>query len=321
MHLASYTDTRLALGGDVSLTLVTDQPAVEVGEIFTRLWLAIYTFEKKFSRFITNSELSIFNRSAGSMVRVSPEFYSLLSAAKSMSIKTNSLFNPFILPMLQRTGYRKSFVKQYEHDRQDDYSNRRVASPEELVLRREFAKIPTDSALDLGGCGKGYLADMLARDRSLSRVQGYWLSLGGDVVGGGTDEYGNAWKVRIEDAATPEKMLDYVFPVHAKTFSIATSGVISRKGRNGKQLWHHLIDPRTGTAASTDILLASVHAKSALEADVLASCAVIVGSDGASEFLASHGVHGSLLQIKGHDRSVEYERFGNIQKLQGVMSA
>jgi thiamine biosynthesis lipoprotein len=235
-----------------------------------------------------------------------------------MSIKTDGVFNPFILPMLQRTGYRKSFLKQYEHDYQEDYSGYRVADPSELIIGDDYAQIPELTALDMGGCGKGYLADLLAGSEELDDLQGYWLSLGGDIVGRGTDENDTPWSISVENAIDPDTMLDYEFPMTTRKFSIATSGVIHRKGVDGKRRWHHLIDPATGTAATTDIFLATVTATTTLEADVLASCAVIKGSKQALDYLKKHGAKAALIQSKSVGSSVKYDYFGKVVEREGV---
>ncbi len=183
----------MALGGDVTLSLVSDKPSDDISKIFDELWRYVYTFERSFSRFIPMSELSIFNRSAGVKTTISAEFRNLLLAAKDMSFKTKGIYNPFILPALQKSGYKGSAVVGYEEDPVDDFSRRHVGTVEQLEIGDDWAVIPFDTALDMGGCGKGYLADLLGTLIMSKGISNYRLSLGGDIATCGTDELGNRW--------------------------------------------------------------------------------------------------------------------------------
>lgn len=311
----AHHQSKLALGSDTTIVLVSDLPSTFVDDLFVQIWLKIFTFERQFSRFLPSSELSMFNKNAGIAMPISTEFSRLLLTAKLMSQKTNGLYNPFILPALQKAGYYKSFVNKYGQDQVDDYSHRAVATIDKLHVAELEATIPANTALDLGGIGKGYLADQLANIPELSKIHGYWISLGGDVIGGGLNEAGQQWRVDIQNAQDSNKTLKTVFEPETNTFSIATSGTITRRDDSAKKPWHHIIDPITLRPAETDVLLATVVAKSAVEADVFASCAVILGSGKAPEFLKAQGIESYMLQTSRVDSQQVIIKQGNfVQK-------
>ena len=89
-------------------------------------------------------------------------------------------------------------------------------------------------------------------------------------------------------------------------FAVATSGTLRRSRQRAGKPWHHLIDPATFEPATTDVLLATVCAATTLEADVLASCAVILGSERAPAFLESKGVKAILLQCQNENQSQNF---------------
>lgn len=310
MRLTKYNQTNLALGSDVALTLVSDKPVEEINKIFANLWHYIYNFERSFSRFIPKSELSLFNRSAGVQTKITPEFKDLLTAAKAISDKTGNVYNPFILPVLQQIGYKRSAVPGYEHDAVDDYSRRRVGSIEELQIGRDWAEIPSDTAIDMGGCGKGYLADKLARLLIDNGVVNYRLSLGGDILTSGLDEIGDKWRIGIQDAKNLDDEIQRTIECPATIFAVATSGTFRREGYIADGDWHHIIDPITRKPAVTDIQLATVCASTALLADVLASCAIIAGSVDAASLIKPIGAKAMLLQ--GDSQNEPFEKhFGH----------
>ena len=298
MHLVQYAQTKQALGGDITIGFLTGGNQAAADKIFVQLWHYVYTFERSFSRFLPASELSTLNRSAGVSMSVSSEFKDLLAAAKSMAEITNGLYNPFILPALQKSGYKKSVMPGYENDPVDDYSRRNVVTIDRLHIDGNRVNIPHDSALDMGGCGKGYLADRLREIMNTAGVSNYWINLSGDIATAGYDQDIKPWVIDIQNANDLGSVLEWTVVCPVEPFAIATSGTFRRKGHSADYDWHHIIDPITLRPARTDVRLATVCAATTLQADVLASCAVILGSDRAPDWLRSHGASDYLLQCE-----------------------
>ncbi len=301
-----YYQENIALGSLSKIVLISDLAEEKVEPVFRLLWQKIFSFEKQFSRFLPGSELSIFNRGSGIKQEISPEFKDLLAAAKSLSKTTSGIYNPFMLPAVQSAGYVNSRVPGFEHDQVDNHSGRNVVSFEKLEIGDTWAQIPYGTAIDLGGCGKGYLNEQLRRDIPES-ISGYWISLGGDVALGGKNENDKPWEVNIENAWDKDKNTGKI--ITQGISGVATSGVTVHRGKTGKQTWHHLIDPTTLKPAETDVLLATVYDKSILRADVLASCAVILGSQAGLKFLRKQGVRGAVIQSQNNKQSISH--FGN----------
>lgn len=312
LRLRELSQTRLALGSDIKIAIITDMSHADAERLFGMLWKQVYLFEKRFSRFLSKSELSIFNRTAGTKTQISSDFRDLLLSARRQGVETGGLYNPFITPALQRAGYIKSAMPGYEQDGQSDYTDRKVVGIERLIIGDDWATIPYGTAIDIGGCGKGYLADQLGQTLNRQSLSGYWMSLGGDVVTKGCDENGNNMTLNVQNANDLSGVSDWIVNCPIEYSSTATSGTFRRKGQNIPKSWHHIIDPNTLEPAITDIRLATICADTALQADVLASCAVILGSKKAPEFLEKHGVQSALLQCIDRD-GVPFEKvFGDI---------
>lgn len=305
MSVGKYSQTKQALGGDVELTIIIkDSIADSIHSIFSSLWQQVYDFERRFSRFLPHSELSELNKNAGLKTPISPEFYKLLLTSHILSNKTNGLYNPFILPALHRSGYVQSALPGYENDPQTSYANRSIVDANKLHISESQALIPYGTALDMGGCGKGYLADQLGNYlRDITEVMGYWLSLSGDIATHGKDEYGSPITVGIQSAKNANSASNWTIICPEEPFGIATSGTFRRENQNHDK--PHIIDPRTGQSADTDILLATICASDTITADVLASCAVILGSDHAPNFLSKLGISDFLLQYKRAGKHLE----------------
>lgn len=302
--MVQQQQSRHALGSEALLTLVADE--TQLPELFALLWHEIQLFEQTFSRFRDDSELSFVNQRAGLPVEVTPEFSYLASRARALSIETKGIYNPFVLPALQRAGYKGSWPTPADPGRAQDYGRRKVVSAEEIAISSGSLRLPAETALDFGGIGKGYLLDMLADLLQANGCHDFWLSLGGDIVvqGRGADGAG-AWSVGVARAAGGGEAAR-LQNLDGKRMAVATSGVIKRRGTG----WHHLIDPRTNLPAETDILTATVCLPSATEADVYAKCLVIVGSGGAPSFIRQHKITQLVLQTSDKHDTIHITKKG-----------
>jgi len=297
--------TATALGSEAVLTLIVKDEA-EAKLIFVELWHQIVSFEQRFSRFQEKSELSEVNRQAGVSVPVSKEFLSLAKTAKQFTKITDGLYNPLILPALQQAGYVSSWLKPQSSGGSLDFSKRQFKTTSKMVVTASAVKIPDETALDFGGIGKGYLLDQLASYLDTKHVKDYWLSLGGDIICGGYDLDKKPWEIGLAHAKTTRKVIQAVVNKSGKKMAVATSGITKRAGPG----WHHIIDPRTGRPAETDILSATVVSTSATKADIFAKCLVILGSQTAPSFLAEKSDISALLQV-WHNKHIGIETYGD----------
>ncbi len=285
-----YMQTGKGLGTEIELRLVTFE--LEKAEnVFKTLWKEISGFENRFSRFKTDSELTYLNENAGKMMPVSKELRDILEASKKFSDLTSGIFNPFILPEIQRAGYVHSMTGG-SNSPQLDYSDRRVVDIKFLEIKNDSVLIPGGTAIDLGGIGKGYLADLLAKLLD-GVVEDYCLSLGGDIICKGLD-VDKEWDIDIQSNRNRnENVATYSHGV--EIYAVATSAVTRIK--KGKEQMH-LINPRD-IPTQNEYDMCSVVAKDATTADVMASCILIDGKNLASELVRNNIVIAVLLQRKG----------------------
>ena len=98
---------------------------------------------------------------------------------------------------------------------------------EVLDVGEGWARLRPGAAVDLGGVGKGWLADRLAE-----RLENAVVNLGGDLRALGAGPGGEGWTAGLCDGSA----------VRVTDAGIATRGRAGRRWAGG----HHLVDPRTG---------------------------------------------------------------------------
>ena len=109
-----------------------------------------------------------------------------------------------------------------------------------------------------------------------ARVEG-----GGDSAGVGAPPDG-PWMVSVADPQTPEQEVAFL-PLSNQ--AIATSSQARRRWLHRGQPAHHLIDPRTGAPARTNILSATVVASRLPDAEIYAKTALILGQEEGPAYL------------------------------------
>jgi FAD:protein FMN transferase len=271
-----------ALGSTCELlSLGTGQAALERCEARVR------EAEARFTRFVPDSELARLNAGDGRYVPVSLEMFAMLEAALWAFEESQGLVNAAVLPALLSAGYDRPFRLGLLEPNQAT-AVQLAPLPEILLLdaATRSAALAPGAALDLGGIAKGALADLLIDELGDNAV----CNLGGDLRVRGNGPEGDGWHIGLCDRTA----------VALTEGAVCTSGTTRRRWG---QSAHHLIDPRTGLPAKTDLAEVSVVTDSALRGEVYAKCAMLLGSAAGLAFLEARGVHyGAVPAVPAGDR-------------------
>lgn len=232
-------------------------------------------FEARQSRFRKESELSMLNASDGGVV--SMELFLLLSAAERYYEETGGLFDPSVLPVLVAEGYGGSYGTETFGIPGEASVHRHVFRELSLDPETRTVRKPRDLMIDLGGIGKGFVVDRVSEFLS-KRYRHFFVCAGGDIRTGGKNvEAGyDFWAVDVEN---PIANIGSLATLLLSDKAVATSGTGRRKWKTDEGTKHHLIDPRTGKSANTDLASVTVVSETVERAEVLAKILCILGSE------------------------------------------
>ncbi len=155
-----------------------------------------------------------------------------------------------------------------------------------LEVSNNWARLASGLSIDLGGIGKGLAADIVADELIAAGANSAYVSLGGDIHAAGEPVDEDGWKVPLLHPMTGE-------PVdHHALFSgaLVMSTVAFRRWKRGDVELHHIIDPRTGSPADTDLVAVAVADQSAARGEALAKAAIVAGSAEGAALLRSADV-------------------------------
>lgn len=257
------------------------------------------TLERRWSRFISGSDVDRLNRLAGTAVEVHPDTLTLVSAAIELWNLTGHRCDPTVLPSLVAAGYRAS-----RHDPRR--VTRMAADPRsgpapgcediDLDVSAGTVRLPRGVAFDPGGVGKGLAADLVAGALLDAGAAGALVNVGGDLRVVGESPDGEGWYLEVEDPYDPE---GFVLRLSLGDGGLATSSTLTNTWEEGGEARHHLIDPRTGRPSTSPVVAASVVAGSAWLAEGYAKAALLAGPEEGIELLEAGGVAGLVVSDGG----------------------
>jgi len=219
---------------------------------FVEVFAAVY--EKKYSRFLKDSQISILNRDR-SYKNPSPEFVQLLEYGKRLYLRSDTHFNLLLGHILESKGYDAS------------YSFNATGSIEtagnpitDLTITPELIELK-HGKVDLGGFGKGYLIDLIAKElKQALNVEQFLINGGGDMYA--THNAGEPITIFLEHPTKPGTGI-------AKTTltnqGFAASSPHKRVWKNEAGTHHHIVSDQLTSDATF------IKAATAADADAFAT--------------------------------------------------
>lgn len=134
----------------------------------------------------------------------------------------------------------------------------------------------SNKSLDFGGIAKGYAGDRLKEIAEKHGIKSGILSLGGNVVAIGKNPDGHLWKIGIADPKNPNEYIGFV-EVFDK--SVVTSGNYQRYFENDGKIYHHIINPDTGTPANSGLVSVTIISDESILSDALSTACFVLGKD------------------------------------------
>ncbi len=257
-----------AMGTDIDLLVRPSNGGTR--DAFVAVEAEFERLEQIMSRFRPDSELSQLNR-AGAL-EVSAELAHVIELALAAREQTAGRFDPCVHDALVAAGYDRTFAD-VAPDGADTAQVEPVCGGGVSVDDRRV-ELEDGAKLDLGGIGKGYAAERAAD--ILAAAGSCLVDAGGDVAVRG----GHAWPVGVETG-------EGVVTLALERGALATSGSDRRRWTRDGEERHHLIDPRTGRSAESDILRVTVFAADAVQAEILAKLVFLAGAEEAAARNAS----------------------------------
>lgn len=252
------------------------------------------------STYRPNSEISKFNaHKSTAPFPVSPELAAVVAKALEVGRATDGAYDITLDPLINLWGF----------DRKGPRKGAGPPSAKEIkaaqkhtglgLLRVDgsaLVKVDPEVTINLGGIAAGWAVDELAKLLEAKGFHDFMIEVTGEVRAKGRNARGAPWKigVKVPDLASTE----IVAAVPLDDRSLTTSGSyhnffeVDGKGKGGgtalkRKRYHHILDPKTGAPAETDLVSVTVLYSDAVTADGYDTPFLILGEERARQIIAA----------------------------------
>lgn len=231
------------------------------------------------------SDIYLLNQKCGGAV--SEETYGLLQRALDIAELTGGDYDPTVYPLMEAWGFRSG---EYRVPTQTELTALLSKVGHERVCMGDVVSLPEGGGMDLGGIAKGYTSEQVLGVLAAEGVGSAVISLGGNVGTLGRKPDGSPWVVAIRDPEGEES--SYIATLRLGqaegcVYAI-TSGGYERYFEQDGTRYHHILDPKTGYPAETDLRSVTIVSQDGTLADALSTAMFVKGFDGAVDFWRQH---------------------------------
>src|SRR4051812_37706250 len=266
-------------------------------EVVAEAEAAVVDRERRWSRFLPDSELSGVNAEPDVWHRVAPDTFRLIEAAVTAAAVTDGHFDPTVLHALVAAGYDRSFelVGAGGPVARGEVPWVPGASSIDLDEQRCSVRVAAGVGIDLGGIAKGHTADVVVAAMLGAGATGALANLGGDVRVAGLSPTGAGWRVGATDPFTGQALTTFTLSSGA----VVTSTRLGRKWQQDGADRHHLIDPRTARPAASGVASVTIVGADAMWAEVIAKAVLVAGLDAGAALVERVGATGLVVTDDG----------------------
>lgn len=272
------------MGTETTLIDVVNSPKDKraAEEALLKAEAKLRSVETLMSNWLTESEISVFNRAEASQEMIlSKETLDVLKASRKAYDETQGAFDITCRPQIElwkEAGKQNTLPSEEDKRFALEESNWNLI---ELTDKGAIKKCQT-VRVDLGGVAKGYGIDLALDEMKKTGVAGALVDVGGDMACFGTPPEGDGWVIDVKSPfgeGHPKYPTGFLGRIQIQEGAVCTSGNYARYVEIEGKRYSHIIDPRIGIPADV-VPSVTVIAPKTVDADIWATALSVLGPEG-----------------------------------------
>lgn len=285
--------TGTTMGTRFSIKYYPSDKTPKKEEVLEKVTAVLVDVNQQMSTYIADSEIVKFNtlKTTDSWFEVSKGFHEVTRMALGIAAQTEGIYDPTVGPLVDLWGFGQKKSKTIPSPKQiievlKTVGYKKIIVSEEGMMIR---KTDVNTHLDLSSIAKGFGVDQVAKVLDDNSISHYMVEIGGEVKTKGGKPNIGPWTIGVSapveaDVSDTQKLLSL------QNEALATSGDYRNFYEVDGKRYAHIIDPRTGSPAKSDLASVSVITAdgNCSMADGYATALLAMGSSAAKAFAAKY---------------------------------
>lgn len=276
----------------VTITIYNEPDASKSGELINECFKICDNYENLFSRTIKNSDVSRINQQQcpeatgtihnstlqnNTYIQVNPSVAEIIKDSKKYSRLTGGAFDITIAPLtdlwhintntgdIPSSDAVKNALKHINH--------------KNITVKENSVKLSDSrSQIDLGGIAKGYVADKIKDYLISQNISSAIIDLGGNILTIGSKTESSDFTIGIKKPFS-DNPAEYAATINISDKSVVTSGIYERYFKKDGNIYHHILDPKTGYPAKNALYSVTIISDKSEDGDALSTGTFLLGLD------------------------------------------
>lgn len=238
----------------------------------------LYRLDALWSVTSPGSEISQLN--AAGEGTLSSDSTALLERALALAEDTGGLFDCTVYPLVELWGFPTDTP--HVPAREDIAATLPLVNSADVELEGDRVRLGDGQRIDLGGIAKGFASTRVMEIFRSHGVRSGIVTLGGNIQTLGSKVDGSPWRIGIRDPLGSASSYLGILDTQGK--AVITSGGYERYFEEDGEIYIHILDPRTGRPANSDLLSATIISPDGTLADALSTATYVMGVQAAADY-------------------------------------
>lgn len=233
---------------------------------------------------VQNENSEIFKLNQSKEMTVSEDTLTLITRSKELYTLTAGAFDITCEPLTREWGFYSGLENKVPSQMAIENALEGVGA-EHINIENSTVTLDSNTSLDLGGIAKGFASHKAAEILKDYGVTSALMSLGGNVRAVGSKPDGESWSVAVTD---PDDNSKSIGTLKISDKAVVTSGGYQRYFEENGQIYHHIIDTKTGYPAKSGLKSVTVVSEDDALADALSTALFVMGLEKSEEFYSEN---------------------------------
>lgn len=267
------------MGTTYNIKVVVENDTYDTTALHHAIDKALVQVNQEMSTYITDSELSLFNKSNGETpVAMSAGLNKVLKEALRLGKITEGKLDVTVGPLVNLWGFGPDFrPEKVPTDIEQENARSRIGINKVKLSGEYLSKTQADVYIDLSTIAKGYGVDVVAELVEKEGFDSYLVEIGGEMRLKGFKANGTLWTIAVEKPISNERAVHQL--VVPKDNAVATSGDYRNYIEVDGQRYSHIIDPDSGLPIEHKLVSVTVIHPSSMTADGLSTAIMVMGPE------------------------------------------